>query len=181
MTRLGWVITTYLASVAIGASAFVDPPPALIWNASPSVPIGMFTVHPAVHLETADLVAVTPPETLAVFLADRGYLARSVPMLKRVLGLPGQEVCRDGLTITVDGIEMGMALSRDRSGRDLPVWHGCRTLADHEIFLMNWQSADSLDGRYFGPLPVATIIGRALPLWTDEEGDGRFEWRAPTR
>ena len=46
---------------------------------------------------------------------------------------------------------------------------------------MNWQSADSLDGRYFGPLPDATIIGRALPLWTDEEGDGRYEWRPPTR
>ena len=46
---------------------------------------------------------------------------------------------------------------------------------------MNWQSADSLDGRYFGPLPVKSIIGRAVPLWTDEEGDGRYEWRARTR
>ena len=122
MTRLGWVITTYLASVAIGASAFVDPPPALIWNASPSVPVGFFTVHPADHLEIADLVAVTPPETLAAFLAERGYLPRGVPMLKRVLGLPGQEVCRDGLTISVDGIEMGAALARDGAGRDLLAW-----------------------------------------------------------
>ena len=39
---------------------------------------------------------------------------------------------------------------------------------------------DSLDGRYFGPIPASSVIGRALPLWTDEEGDGRFVWRAPT-
>jgi type IV secretory pathway protease TraF len=31
---------------------------------------------------------------------------------------------------------------------------------------MNARSADSLDGRYFGPLPAASIIGRAASLWT---------------
>jgi type IV secretory pathway protease TraF len=45
---------------------------------------------------------------------------------------------------------------------------------------MNWSVPDSLDGRYFGPIPTSSVIGRALPLWTDEEGDGRYQWRAPT-
>jgi conjugative transfer signal peptidase TraF len=181
MTRFAWVITTYFASVAIVISAFFDPPPVLIWNASASVPVGMFTLHPVGHLEMADLVAVAPPEALATFLAKRGYLPRGVPILKRVLGLPGQQVCRIARTITVDGIEMGTALEHDSAGRDLPAWHGCRTVAADEIFLMNWQSADSFDGRYFGPLPAEMIIGRALRLWTDEGGDGRYQWRAPTR
>ena len=69
----------------------------------------------------------------------------------------------------------------DRLGRPLPVWNGCRIIADGEFFLMNWQVPDSLDGRYFGPLPATTVIGRAIPLYTDEDGDGRFVWRAPTR
>jgi hypothetical protein len=30
---------------------------------------------------------------------------------------------------------------------------------------MNWDAADSFDGRYFGPLPRASIFGRAVPLW----------------
>jgi type IV secretory pathway protease TraF len=34
---------------------------------------------------------------------------------------------------------------------------------------MNWQSADSLDSRYFGPLPASAVIGKAVPIWTDEE------------
>ena len=46
---------------------------------------------------------------------------------------------------------------------------------------MNWQSADSLDSRYFGPLPVSSIVGQAMPLWTDEDGDGHFEWQIITR
>ena len=61
---------------------------------------------------------------------------------------------------------MGHALDRDHLGRILPVWEGCRIVADQEVFLMNWQSENSLDGRYFGPLPASTIVGRADPLWT---------------
>ena len=49
-----------------------------------------------------------------------------------------------------------------------------------EVFLMNPTVPDSLDGRYFGPLPVASIVARAVPFWTDEGGDGRFVWRAAT-
>ena len=54
-------------------------------------------------------------------------------------------------------------------------------LPKHFGFLMNWQVRDSLDGRYFGPLPASSVIGRATPLYTDEDGDDRFVWRAPTR
>lgn len=76
---------------------------------------------------------------------------------------------------------LGEALDRDRRGRPLPIWQGCRLVANGELFLMNWQVRDSLDGRYFGPLPATAVIGRATPLYTDEDGDGRFVWRAPTR
>ena len=47
----------------------------------------------------------------------------------------------------------------------------CPRLSDGEVFLMNSQSADSLDGRYFGVLPTATIIGKAVSLWTGWEDD----------
>ncbi len=132
-------------------------------------------------VEVTDLVAVAAPEPIASFLADGGYLPGDTPLLKRVLGLPGQTVCRSGVLISVDGVAMGTALQRDRIDRPLPDWQGCRIVADGEIFLMNWDVPDSLDGRYFGPIPASAVIGRAVPLWTDEDGHGRFEWRAPTR
>ena len=90
-------------------------------------------------------------------------------MLKHVLALPVQTVCRDGLAITVGNIAIGDARDRDSRGRPLPVWQGCRVIAEGEVFLMNWQSADSLDGRYFGVLPATAIIGRAEPVWTSGE------------
>jgi conjugative transfer signal peptidase TraF len=128
-----------------------------------------------------DLVAVMPPEPFASYMVDRGYVARDVPLLKRVIGLPGQRVCRAGRAIAVDGVPLGEARDRDSLGRDLPVWQGCRVIAEGEVFLMNPDVGDSLDGRYFGPFPASAVIGRAIPLFTDEDGDGRFVWRAPMR
>ena len=58
------------------------------------------------------------------------------------------------------------ARDRDRRGRSLPVWKGCRTLRAGEVFLLNANVPDSFDGRYFGPVSATAITGRAEPLWT---------------
>lgn len=180
MTRLGLITATALAAISVGYPGLMPMPKKLIWNASASAPIGLYAIAQADALDVPDLVAVMPPGPLATFLAARGYLPEGVPLMKRVLGLPGQRVCRAGRTITVDGVEMGEALERDRMGRVLPVWRGCCVVASGQLFLMNSGVRDSFDGRYFGPLPIATVVGRAIPLWTDEDGDGRFVWRAST-
>lgn len=181
MTRFGYVMVTYFVGVGTVAAAFIPTPTWLVWNATASAPVGFYTIAPADRLEAPELVAVMPPAPIADFMVGRGYVGRGVPILKRVLALPGQQVCRIGRDIMVDGIAVGSALSRDKMGRHLPVWQGCRTVAGGELFLMNGEVPDSLDGRYFGPLPASTVIGRAIPLYTDEDGHGRFVWRAPTR
>ncbi|HWX36564.1 MAG TPA: S26 family signal peptidase [Steroidobacteraceae bacterium] len=163
-------LLTMLAAATVALSAIgAQPATKYIWNASESVPAGLYLVRPTARPAVTQLVVVEPPEPLATFLAEGGYLPRGVPLLKRVLALHGQTVCRDQLTITVDKIRVGEVRERDRRGRPLPIWQGCHVIADGEVFLMNWQSADSLDGRYFGALPTSAIIGRAEPLWTGEE------------
>jgi len=169
MTRFGYVMMTYFALLGFACAAIFPVSPKFIWNASASVPIGLYAIRPAGTLRVTELVVVRPPAALASFLDARRYLPKGVPMLKRILALPGQTVCRVDRTITVDGVAMGDALANDRSGRVLPIWRGCRVVAGDEVFLMNWQSEDSFDGRYFGPLSASTIVGRADPLWTRGE------------
>ncbi|MDZ5450495.1 S26 family signal peptidase [Labrys sp. ZIDIC5] len=181
MTRFGYVMVTYFSIMGVAIASFVPTPLKLVWNASASAPIGLYDIDPPGDLTLTDLVAVNPSKPLADFMVERGYIGRGVPLLKRVMALPGQKVCRVHRTITVDGIELGTALDRDTIGRELPVWQGCRRIADGEIFLMNPAVRDSLDGRYFGPIPAKSVIGRATPIYTDEDGDGRFVWRAATR
>ena len=164
-----------ILAIALGGVGLLAMPlrpeqfPLYIWNASASVPLGLYCLRAADNRYVGELVAVRPPESLAGFMADRGYLPRGVPMLKHVLALPGQTVCREGPTVFVDAIAMGDARERDGRGRPLPVWRGCRTIAPDELFLMNWQATDSLDGRYFGPTPSSAVIARAHPVWIEKE------------
>ncbi len=178
MTRFGSLMATSFMTAWIGASAFFPHAPKFIWNATASTPTGLYELQPANDLKVADLVAVMPPDSIARVLAQGNYLPLGVPLLKHVLALPGQVVCRSDLTITIDGIPMGEARKRDSHGRDLPIWQGCSTLTDDQLFLMNPDVPDSLDGRYFGPLPTRLVVGRAVPLFTVEHKDGHFVWRA---
>ena len=128
------ILAMMLASATLTAvPAAIDVTPMFIWNASASVPIGLYRVLPEDHLDVADLVVVMPPEPIAKFLADRNYLPRGVPLLKHVFELPGQTVCRIRLDILIDGIVMATARERDRYDRPLPDWQGCRTIAEHEV------------------------------------------------
>lgn len=168
---LAW--RTLLASgLGIGTIALtgaVELPIRLVWNASASVPIGLYVVRDDARIQRGVTVLVEPPEPLASFLADRGYLPRGVPLLKRVEALPGATVCRHDLVVSVDGEPRALARERDRFRRPLPIWSGCRTVAKDELFLLNVEADGSLDGRYFGPIPASSVVGRAAPLFIRNE------------
>ncbi|MCK0166230.1 S26 family signal peptidase [Jannaschia sp. S6380] len=151
---------------AIASTVTVDVAPRLIWNASASVPIGLYAVLPTSSPQLGDLVLVEPPEELARFLDRRGYLPHGVPMLKRVAALPGQTICRTGAIVRIDGTAVAAARAADREGRALPRWSGCDRLRQDQILLLNVDAPDSLDGRYFGPLPMSALRGRAVPIRT---------------
>ncbi|MBK6413968.1 S26 family signal peptidase [Sphingopyxis sp.] len=177
----------YLRATAFAASAFVlsfaaialtDPLPRVVWNASASAPLGLYRIQPDSDPPVGALVAVAPPAPLARWLAERGYLGRDVPLLKHVAAKAGKRVCRTGVTVSVDGRVVAAALIRDRIGRPLPAWQGCRTLATGELLLLNLDHPDSLDGRYFGPLPASTVLGRAIPILTRDTPEAPLTWRA---
>lgn len=169
MTRRRYVMATGIAASTFAAAfvaiAAADPLPRVIWNASASAPIGLYRIQPNRDPSIGALVAVTPPERLAHWLSARGYLPEGVPLLKHVAAKAGQRVCRTGDVVSVDARRVASARARDGQGRPLPVWRGCRTLEPGQIFLLNPSVPDSLDGRYFGPLPASAVIGRATPLW----------------
>lgn len=166
MTRFAYVMSAYFASMATIVTAFVHPAPRLIWNASASVPIGLYSLERGATPRLGDLVAIAPTRALGAYLAERHYLPRGLPMLKHVAALTGQRVCRHGNRISIDHQQVGQALDRDKHGRPMPVWRGCVTVAASQVLVMNAKVADSFDGRYFGVLPAANVAGRLTAIWT---------------
>ncbi|WP_268843584.1 S26 family signal peptidase [Acidocella facilis] len=163
--RAAWTGIASAAVLLMLVPSVTHPHPELLWNATASTPIGLYRLQAAKILHDGELVVAVPPPPIASFLAQGGFLPRGVPLLKHIAALAGQTVCRAGNVVTIDGIAAGVAHDLDSWHRPLPRWSGCRALRTGEIFLMNASVPDSLDGRYFGPLPVTSIIGRATPLW----------------
>ena len=157
---------TAAAAAILGATLVWRPAPILLWNASASVPIGLYAVRPASGLAIGDLVVVQPSGALADLMARRRYLPRGLPLIKPISARVGQTVCRVGAVVSVDGRATATALPRDHAGRALPVWSGCRTIGPDQLFLLNPATPASFDGRYFGLLPRRTVVGRATPIWT---------------
>ncbi len=92
MTRFGYVMTTYFAVLTVGGLSLVSVTPRLIWNATASMPVGLYAVQPIRYLAVGDLLAVRPSEPLAGFLAAGGYLPHGVPLLKQVAAMAGDTV-----------------------------------------------------------------------------------------
>lgn len=168
----GIVVSATLATLTVPVSRYA------VWNATASVPTGLYAIRGTASLHVGERIAIDPPPELRRLLAERHYLPTGVPLLKRIAAVSGQRVCRFAHGITIDGQYVGAARARDRLGRPLPVWAGCHVLRTGELFVMNPAAPDSFDGRYFGVLHDADVIGRATPVWTDEAGNGDHEWFA---
>lgn len=180
MTRRRFILAGIVAAATL-ATLTARPTRYAVWNVSASVPTGLYSIRGNASLHVGERVAILPPPSLRQFLAERGYLPAGVPLLKRIAAERGQRVCRFAHGIMIDGQYVGAARARDRLGRPLPVWAGCRVLRTGELFVMNPAAPDSFDGRYFGVLRMADVIGRATPVWTDETGNGDHQWFADPR
>ncbi|TIO74959.1 S26 family signal peptidase [Mesorhizobium sp.] len=158
-----------IAAIGLGLLGFTTlakPTPWLVWNASASAPVGLYRVAAGAPVR-GDLVLVRAPDYVAYLAAQRGYLPRKVPLVKRLAAQPGEHVCAFHDAIIIGGDIVARRLKIDAKGRPLPWWNGCRALTNNEVFLLGDDKDRSFDSRYFGPLPAANIIGRLVPLWTE--------------
>jgi conjugative transfer signal peptidase TraF len=155
---------TLLGIVALVAAARMQPVLRIVYNASDSAPRGWYRIDHADRFRVGDTIVARLPEGVAMLAASRGYLPRSVPVLKRIAATSGQRVCiRDG-AVAIDGAVVARVLEVDRSGRPLAAWLHCRRLVRGEIFLLNAAAPASFDSRYFGPLDVSFVLGQATLL-----------------
>lgn len=158
---------TAIPALALAVASVDRLPKKLIYNASASAPIGFYWIDHK-PISRGDYVYVRVPERVRNIVIVRGYLPPDVPLLKRVVGLNGDRICRQLGEISVNGAVVAIAKSRDGQGREMPDWHGCHILTEQTVFLLQ-DHPQSFDGRYFGPVDRGLIIGRATRL--------RFPWR----
>ena len=154
------LIVSALAVAAIASKPLINPVPLFIWNASNSVPIGLYLLSKR-QPNFGEIAVIRPPEWVEIYASSRGYLPLQTPLLKPVRAIKGSIVCRFGRYISIDGKLVSRAKYLDTNHRMLPVWKGCRTLKSDEILVLG-QHRDSFDSRYFGPVDRGQVLGTAV-------------------
>ena len=160
------LLWTIGGTTAVLFALVITPQLRLVYNASDSAPRGFYVVHRGAQFRVGDYVVARLPEDTARLAAARGYLPRSVPVLKRIAASGGQQVCLRHGTVYIDDKPTARVLHADGNHRPLSAWKHCRRLGPDELFLLNAYSLSSFDSRYFGPLDVSFVRGRAVALWT---------------
>lgn len=155
-------LALFAATVLVTAIA-LKPLPLLIWNASDSVPVGLYLVRKH-QPQIGEIAVIAPPDWVRLYASSRGYLPVDVWLLKPVFATSSSVVCRFGTHVFVDGKPVARAKKFDSQRRILPVWNGCRTLKSDEIFVLA-KLKNSFDSRYFGPINRDQVVSTAGPLF----------------
>lgn len=134
-------------------------------NVTPSLPRGLYWLTADHDPRRDSIVILFPPAPFRELIAQRGYLPSSVPLLKRVVALPGDTVCTSAGRYLAAGVDLGPAAAADAAGRPLPsLFPFCDTVPPGAAFVAG-HGPSSLDSRYFGPVPLSTLTV-VVPLWT---------------
>ena len=123
------------AAVALVAASCSPKFPRLVWNASPSIPMGFYWIESGTP-RRGEIAAIRLPPAIAYLAARRQYLPLDAVLLKPVVAAEGAIVCRVGSRIVVNGMHLAPSLSHDAAGRRLPSWQGCHRLHRGEVVVI---------------------------------------------
>ena len=154
-----------VAATAAVATMLWPPQPALVWNASASAPLGLYSVSRAGEIKPGETVIAWPPASARALAAERRYLPANVPLVKRVAAARGDRACAAGEAVYVNGRVEVLRRSHDAAGRPLPWWTGCFDLQEGQYLLLMPGSPASFDGRYFGVTERRDLVGEARLIW----------------
>ena len=156
VSRSGVLVLGVAIITAVGALAAAKP--TLLLNRSPSEPPGLY-VRAGRDLGVGSIIAFRTPSAAFPYAdLSMAYLHHR-PLLKAVAAGPGDRVCTTDGELIINGRAMAPIATRDRQGRALPRWQGCRRMAQDELFVFSARVPNSFDSRYYGPVHRTDVLG----------------------
>jgi conjugative transfer signal peptidase TraF len=164
ISRLWGVLPWTAVPVTAAVVGAVVPAPVLLYNPSPSLPIGYYLRASAPPARGRIIAFHVPAPGRAYATAHIPYVVRGA-IIKPVVAAAGDRVCTGDQLKINDHIVASIA-KLDRQGRPLPQWRDCRVLRRDEYFVFSNRIPNSFDSRYYGPVAQSDVISTFRPLWT---------------
>lgn len=144
----------------------------LRFNASPSLPIGLYITSSA---SNANLIEFCPAGPFASVALSRGYRDPGVcsdggaPLVKPVVARAGDlvELSVAGIAVNRHMLPNTTPLTVDTKGRPLTSWRqGSYIVESGFVWVASSYNPRSFDSRYFGPVAINSIRDHVRPLLT---------------
>lgn len=146
-------------------------PVGVSWNRTASLPIGLYWHEKADGVpKYGDLVCF--PYKAPEWAVARHYFVEGTLLCKRVMGLPGDVLTRDGQLLEVcrrDGrcFGLGRIRTQDSNGRPVPDVPLPSVIPEGYAYLGIPEKKRSFDSRYLGLISIDDIKRTIHPLWVD--------------
>lgn len=164
------LLFTGLVAGSIAAVCSVFAQPLIIYNATDSLPHGIYRVIKQQTYERGDLIVFPVPERVRSLVIQRGWLKPDSYLIKTVAAINGDNMRITSGQVFINGMSFGVTKIQDRQGLPLPSLVFNDTLSPGKIAVLQ-RSDDSFDSRYFGQIDESQIIGRAVPICVFYEPD----------
>lgn len=149
-----WLIAVFFVLIAAFLLLRSFFGPVIYTNDTESAPRGIYVVAPDQYLTYGDYVIVHSP----VDIPDI-HIPKDFPLLKRVAAFPG-----DTYTVTDSTFKANGEIYTIHHLPWLPqLPHGTFAVPEGTMLFLN-PPEDSLDSRYFGPIPMANVERKVLLL-----------------
>lgn len=145
----------------------------IVYQPTPSMPIGFYVVFPAKQFQRNDTVVFQPPEAFRQFLRIHHWAPDNGYLMKYVVGVPEDFVCNRYGILTVNDKKIANLYRFYEKSRPLPKKNFCQRLKKDQYLLMNPKVPRSFDGRYFGPINQKAILGKAWKIDREYHHDKR--------
>jgi len=156
-----FVTGLFVGSIAAVCSVFAQP--LIIYNATDSLPHGIYRVIKQQNYKRGDLIVFPVPEQVRRLVIQRDWLKPDSYLIKTVAAINGDNVWITCGQVFVNGKSFGAIKKKDRQGLPLPSLAFKDKLSAGKIAVFQ-RSDDSFDSRYFGPIDERDIIGKAVPI-----------------
>ncbi len=152
-------------------------------NTTPSIPVGLYW-RVSQPVDKGAYVMFCPPEVQVFEQArERGYIGAGICpggygyMMKKVSGTTNDriDVGRDGVRVNGRLLNLSVPLRADGSARPMPRFQSdSYVLSEFQLLLMGDISAQSFDGRYYGPVQRRQVKEVIVPVvtWGGEGASG---------
>ena len=143
-------------------------------NTTPSIPLGLYQLTNEPLVKGAYVLLCPPPAPVFEMAKARGYVGAGFcpggygQLMKRLVAAKNDKVTISAEGVAVNGqlLPMSKPIKLDGGGRSLPHYDKSWVLGSTEILVMSDSNSGSFDGRYFGSIQRAQIVGVIHPVFT---------------